>query len=107
MSKKTLQEPNQMATSEEEIAAIFGVQAGDALVIKAEGIVIVIQNGKIMWKSEGLEVTPELIAKIMAYALSTGAVKALMQQLKGKRERELSPPASGKPNASSKPVISR
>ncbi len=82
MSSTVLPDPMQMATSAEDIAAIFG---GEALVIEGAGITLVISSsGEVLWKTEGLEATPEMIAKIIANLLvfNSSALEAAIKKIR-------------------------
>lgn len=83
MSKNALPDPHQMATSDEEIAAIFGVADGEALVLKeGEVLVVLTASGQVIWISKGKELDPEMVAQLIAYLMNVSAIKGLMNKYK-------------------------
>lgn len=83
MSKNALPDPHQMATSDEEIAAIFGVQDGEALVLKeGEVLVVLTASGQVIWISKGKELDPEMVAQLIAYLMNVNAIKGLINKYK-------------------------
>lgn len=86
---------NVLATTEEEIAAIFGVAAGEALVIADGELVIVITaDGKVIWKANGKHLDAVQLAKIMAYLMKTGFIKVVQKDQYKSQSSSMDPPSA-------------
>lgn len=98
---KQLPDPSTMATTEEEIAALFGVQPGESLML-SEGMLLVVitPEGKVVWVANGKELDPEMVAKILALMMKAGVIKGILQKLAKAKITTTSPPSlnAGQPS---------
>lgn len=98
---KHLPDPSAMATTEEEIAALFGVQPGESLML-AEGMLLVVitPEGKVIWVANGKELDPEMVAKILALMMKAGVIKGILHKLAKAKVTTTSPPSlhAGQPS---------
>ena len=83
MSKNSLPDPKSMATSEEEIAALFGAAVGEALVL-AEGEIVVVltASGQVIWLANGKELDPEMVAKLISFLMNVANLKSIVNKYK-------------------------
>jgi len=96
MSFEDLPEPDNMLTSDEEIAALFGVADGEPLMMSDCTLVMVISaDGQIMWMSNGQTLNPEMVAKIIAFAMKNGALSSVLAKLKRSQITRSDPPTNG------------
>lgn len=95
MANSSIPDPNQMYTSEEDIAALFGVAEGDALVMSEGSIVLVITaEGQVVWISNGQAIDKEMLAKMIAFMMRHGALKGVIDKLKRSQVSRSDPPQS-------------
>ncbi len=105
MSYSDLPDPENLITTDEEIAALFGVAEGEPLMIADCNLVMVISaDGQIIWMANDQALTPEMLAKIIAFAMKTGALKEVLAKLKRHQVTRSDPPSNGVSQATHMPT---